>query len=132
MNPNSIEDAFSQLPSAADDMMQGRGEYIVWEHQEIGNRRTDAKNAMGMNAEDEFWEMDRRIVRASKQGRTFYGQFIPIRGDKLNRLAGAPQSKQAAKQAREVDSYTVQGAETWRTEDGDIAYVEIEVFGGSK
>ena len=126
MNPNTIEDAFSGLPGAAGDMIEGGGEYLIWRHQQVGNRRVEADNAMGSDPGGTTWETDDRYVEAAKQGLDFYGQFVPVQGDLLVRLAGAPDSKASAQNAREIGYYRVVGVNVRRTKDGKVAHVKIE------
>jgi hypothetical protein len=126
VDPDVFEDAFDNLPEEGHNIIEGTGEFILWRHQHVGDRRAESRNAMGMDPAGTTWETDDRYVEATKQGLDFYGQFLPIKGDLLVRLASSPQSRSEAREAREIGYYNVITSHARRTGTGELAHVRIE------
>lgn len=127
MNPGSIEHLLNRMSSDAEDQILGGGQYVRWRHQKIGERRIESDNAMGMDPEGMIYEADDRHRMATKQKLVFFAQFIPIRGDLIITLRGAPQTKFAARQAPELAYFKVKEIQdVRRTNDGELIHCKFK------
>ena len=127
MKADTIESLLQRLPSDAGNAIEGGGEYIRWRHQQYGNRRPEADNAMGMDPKGMTFKADDRHVQANRQKEMFFCQFIPIRGDLLITLRGAPQDEASARDAPELGYHRVKTIkDIRRTNDGKLIYCKVE------
>lgn len=116
---------------------KGSGRWILWRHLRYGDRHAGSDNSLGSDPNRQVFNTNSKIVRAryfnTQEGdhpHIFYGQFVPVEGDLLVTLRGAPTTKESAEQAvrneRFVGYFRVKSVADYRTGAADLVTCEIK------
>lgn len=137
ISPQPIKQLLDRSVKDMAAINEGSGRWILWRHLRYGDRHSGSDNAMGTDPNRQVFRTDDHVVRARYFKATgydyphqFYGQFVPVEGDLLITLRGAPTTEESAhtavEQERFVGRFRVKKVDPYRTGGADLVTCEIQ------
>lgn len=128
MDPSVVANQLDGLSDQLGDHLEGGGEFIRWRHQNLRQRRLESQNAHGTDPDGTTHQTEDRHRRAVLDEESAYGKFIPIQGDLIITLRGAPSTKKQAQSASPASYYKVQSTPMeHRDRNGQLLICEFEI-----
>jgi len=115
------DESLSRLAEASDEMTSGFGEFVIWRHQDLTDRKAGSKTASGINPTGTDFETTDYAVEAvrdpNEEETIFRANVMPTKGDLIITLRGNPQTRWEALEAEAADFYCVIDAEDYRQDE---------------
>jgi hypothetical protein len=107
IDPDLVNAQLGRLDDSISDHLAGGGQFVRWRHQRIGDRTFGSQNAHGMDPGGMEHTTDDRHKRAIIDEDSMVAEFIPVQGDLIITLRGAPRTVKQAEAATPVSYYKV-------------------------